>query len=134
MGLERGWTAKIIVRYILLQIPMLILVSLVAIIAVDFFKMQHWGAIVFIAVWILKDSLMFFLVWPSYDWEKRKVEKSIIGEQATVQEILKPTGYVRYKGELWKAQIEPPDSRVKKRETVRIIAIESGMLLKVVKV
>lgn len=134
MSLERGWTAKIIIRYILLQIPMLILVSLVAIIAVDYFKLRYWVAIVFIAGWILKDSLMFLLVWPSYDWEKLKLEKSIIGERATVHDILNPSGYVRFKGEFWKARIEPPDIQVKKGETVRIIAIESGMLLKVVKV
>lgn len=48
---------------------------------------------------------MFFKVWPSYVLYENGPMIGLIGLEAKVMDSLDPVGYVRVKGELWKAEL-----------------------------
>ena len=94
----------IYLRYVLLNIPELAAVVLILII------IEHWAVLPFwlfwgiIGFWIIKDALLFPFVWRAYDWNRSEQTGSMTGEHGVVRERLAPSGYVRIRGELWRAE------------------------------
>ena len=94
----------IYLRYVLLNIPELAAVVLILII------IEHWAVLPFwlfwgiIGFWIVKDALLFPFVWRAYDWNRSEQTGSMTGEHGVVRERLAPSGYVRIRGELWRAE------------------------------
>lgn len=105
---KRSWSGRVVLRYALLQVP-----GIVAAVGV-IFLLRRW--IVFpdayawlaLGLWVVKDVLLFPLVWHAYDWDDPGQTGSMIGKRGRVTRKLAPSGYVQIGGELWHAEAAEP--------------------------
>jgi len=117
---EAGWTVRVLVRYILLQIPGTALLTLILIQIHKWFDLPLWSIYGLIAVSVVKDVILFPLVWRAYDWSSQKEVNPMVGRQGIVRERLAPSGYIRIHGELWKAELKNGNPPIEKGEAVRV--------------
>ncbi len=119
-GLSEEAKRRIVLRYALYQIPD------IAILALVLFVIHHWGyrslwlSIGITSLWIVKYVVAFTFVWSAYDKPRPGDVKSLIGTEGIAEESLGPSGYIRVRGELWRAEVIDETVRVEKGETVLI--------------
>lgn len=92
-------------RYGLLQLPAQALVVLILLVVrrwVDLPSWLFWG---FIVCWVLKDVILFPFVWRAYDWDRSGRAHAMEGQRGEAVQPLAPFGYVRVRGELWRAEV-----------------------------
>jgi len=102
---KKKWSSRVLIRYWLLQLPALALLVLILIFAqrwVDLPAWIFWGALV---IWVVKDAVLYPFVWRAYDWDRSEGSNSMVGAKGIAKEPLAPSGYVRARGELWKAEL-----------------------------
>ncbi len=116
---ERGWTARIVVRYALLQMPAVALLVSILILLRRWVDLPPWFVGGLIALWVAKDVALFPFVWRSYDQEGGYTSP-MVGAQGIVEERLAPSGYVRVHGELWQAEVVRGSSPIDRGQPVRI--------------
>ena len=63
-----------------------------------------WFIVLMVAVWLVKDVILFPFVWKSYDWERPGISRTMTGSTGVVKKSLTPQGLVQIDGELWKAE------------------------------
>jgi membrane-bound ClpP family serine protease len=122
------WTFRIIVRYVILQLAGLLAVALILYVINIFIEIEQWISIGIIIVWVIKDIILFPLVWRSYDWDRNKSEDSMIGAEGVATEPIAPTGYIMVRGELWKAQNMKKDKTIERGQKVLVHDV-NGLLL-----
>jgi len=84
-------------------------------------KLPAWFIWGLVALWIAKDAILFPFVWRSYDWSHPSDEfNSLIGTEGTAMEPLTPSGYIKIRGELWKAVVANENAPVEKGEAIRV--------------
>jgi membrane protein implicated in regulation of membrane protease activity len=98
------WTRKILLRYALLQLPSQALVVLALVVVQSWVDLPPWFFWTCIACWVLKDVILFPFVWRAYDWDRTANAHSMVGLRGTAVDQLAPAGYVRVRGELWRAE------------------------------
>jgi membrane protein implicated in regulation of membrane protease activity len=111
---------RIIIRYILLQIPALVLLVVLIILAKRWIDLPSWFIWGLIGLWIAKDVALFPVTWPAYDQDHARPESSMIGAIGIAEEKLNPSGYIRVGGELWKAEAVGNAQPIERGEGVRI--------------
>ena len=114
----------IYIRYILLNLPGLAAVILILIIVQHWVVLPVWLFWSVIGFWIVKDAVLFPLVWRAYDWEKTGQFRSMLGERAIARERLAPQGYVQIHGELWRAEKIGDGPPIEIGQTVKIVKME----------
>jgi len=124
---KHRWSRQALLKYTALQVPGAILL----IAALFYFQERlgiSLGAIVLIVVlWVAKDVFLFPFVWRAY--ESRHEEDPLIGAKAVARERLNPKGYVRVRGELWRASLQDASPPVEEGETVLVTGREGLTLL-----
>ena len=118
-------------NYALLQLPALALVVMLLVILRHWIPVSPWLFWGIIVAWMATDVVLFPFVWRSYDPDLQARSEAIIGEVGVTQERLDPTGYIRVRGVLWRAEvagggssIEPGKNvRVKKRRGLTLIVV-----------
>jgi membrane protein implicated in regulation of membrane protease activity len=115
--MKRRWTSRAARRYALFQLPGLALVVLVLILIGRWSDLPAWVFWVVIVLWVLKDLAAFPFVWTAYD--PHDGGNPLVGARGVARERLAPSGYVRIRGELWKAQATG-DRAIECGETVRV--------------
>jgi membrane protein implicated in regulation of membrane protease activity len=98
------WTPKILLRYALLQLPSQALVVLALVVVRRWLDLPPWFFWTCIACWLLKDVILFPLVWRAYDWDRAARTDTMAGLRGMAVEQIAPAGYVRVRGELWRAE------------------------------
>ena len=132
MGLKlRKIPRPIYLRYILLNIPGLVAVILILIIIRHWVDLPAWLFWSIIGFWIIKDVVLFPVVWRAYDWERPGRSRSMIGERGVARDRLAPSGYVRVRGELWRAEKIGEGPPIEEGQPVRVKKID-GLTLFVV--
>lgn len=126
---KRRWPFRILVRYALFQLPALVLLVLILIMVRRWVDLPNWLEWGLIAAWVVKDAVLFPLVWPSYERSQREDVNSIAGERGIAEERLAPAGYVRVHGELWQAKVMGGGYAIDRGEGVRVQAIRGLTLL-----
>lgn len=126
---EAGWTARVLVRYILLQVPGTALLVLVLIQFRNWFDLPAWSVWGLIAISVAKDVILFPFVWRAYDWDRQKEVHSMVGRQGIVKDRLAPSGYIQIRGELWKAKVVEGSPPIEKGEVVRVEEMQGLTLL-----
>jgi len=81
-----------------------------------------------LALWIVKDIVLFPRVWKAYAFADNRPVKELLDLEATVAYSLDPVGYVRARGELWRAEIKDPRRPAKRGDRVRVVDVR-GMTL-----
>jgi len=124
------WSAKVVIRYALFQIPGLAGFIVILLLVQRWVNLPSWLFWGFIALWLIKDAVLFPFVWRAYDRDRSKELQTIVGGEGIVEERLAPTGYIRVHGELWQAEGVGADVSIERGETVRIRGIK-GLRLQV---
>ena len=126
----RPWSARVVVKYVLLQIPAAALLVMIVILVRTWYDYPPWMGWAIVALWIVKDAVLFPLVWRSYDSGVPDDAMGMVGKQGIAEESLSPRGYVRVRGELWQAEVARGAPPIAKGEPVRVREIR-GLTLKV---
>ncbi len=126
--INRAWSTRVMVRYLLFQVPAAVLFVLALILAqrwVDISERLFWGLI---TLWVLKDIIMYPLVWRAYDPKGSNGANSMLGAQGVAENRLAPSGYIRVQGELWKTEVMGGGPPIERGTNVRVREV-SGLIL-----
>lgn len=115
-------------RYLLFQIPGWIITAAVL------FSLWHWQFIpAWLAVigffgWVLKDLLLYPFLRRAYETDAKSGSAALVGARGIAEQDLAPQGYIRVRGELWRAVASPPHRVVSAGTEVEIVSAD-GMQL-----
>lgn len=126
---KKKWSSRILLRYWLLQLPALALLVLILVYAqrwVDLPAWIFWGSL---AIWVVKDAVLYPFVWRAYDWDRSKDSNSMVGAKGIAKELLAPSGYVQVRGELWQAELAEGVQSVEEGELVLVQEVRGLTLI-----
>ena len=118
--IQTGWSKRAVIRYALIQLPGIALAGIVLILLATFMQLSWWVACLGFALWVGKDILLFFVLWPAYDDQAQDVY-SCIGKTAIARTSLDPRGSVRMQGQIWKAEIHPDSQPIESGTQVEVV-------------
>ena len=124
-----GSTSRTIVRYALFQIPVLILLSLGLAAAVRWWNLPILAAYGLVALWIVKDIVMYPFVRVAYESGGTSGVDGIHGALGVVTQPLVPSGYVRLGSERWKAELAGGSGAVLVGSEIRVVEIRGLTLV-----
>ncbi len=110
-------------KYILFQLPELAVVSVLAIGARSWVGLADWAAAGIIALWVIKDVVMFPFVRVAYQPSSGGGAASMVGKRGVAQDALRPSGYVRISAELWRAELPQGAAPVAAGDRVRVVGV-----------
>lgn len=122
------FSSKVIVKYALIHVAELVAVVCALLLARHFLGIAMWLFATILALWILKDAVLFPRVWRAYAVHDNRPTSKLVGLEATVLRSLDPVGYVRVVGELWRAEIKDPSHPASRGDKTRVVDIR-GMTL-----
>lgn len=117
-------------RYLLFQIPGWIVAAIVLFPLWRWRLLPEWLLLAGFSLWVLKDFLMYPLLRTAYEKRGKSGSKELIGKTGVTAGDLAPEGFVRVRGELWRAVANPAGTTIPAGTTVEILAAE-GMTLSV---
>ena len=120
--------SKLILKYTLLHLAELALLVAALSVAREWLSLPTWITVAVPVLWVLKDGVLFPKVWRAYACEDSSPMKLLVGLEAIVLDSLDPAGYVRVRGELWKARVRTSRDAAKRGDRTRVVDIE-GMTL-----
>jgi len=126
---DRRWSARVVVRYALLQVPALALLVVLLIVVQRWVDLPAWFTWGLVALWVAKDAVLFPFTWRAYDWHRSGDANSMVGARGITEEQLAPSGYIRVHGELWKAEVMGDGPSIDRGEAVRVRGIRGLTLL-----
>ena len=111
------------IKYLLFQIPGWIIAAAVLAVLVHWESLPRWLAVLCFLGWLLKDLVV-------YPFFRRAYEPAVtgsarlVGSKGIAEGDLTPTGYIRVRGELWRAVVRPAGQVVKSGTEVEIVSAE----------
>lgn len=120
---KHGWSFRIFVRYMLFQVPGVVLLYLLLILARPVVTLPTWFIWSLVAFWVIKDLILFPAVWRAYDQERRDDASSMVGSRGIAEDRLDRSGYIRVRGELWKVEVMGNSPSIGKGEKVTVRGI-----------
>jgi membrane protein implicated in regulation of membrane protease activity len=126
---KHSWSFRIFVRYMLFQVPGVILLYLLLILARQVVVLPTWFIWSLVAFWVIKDLMLFPAVWPAYDQPWRDDSSSMVGSRGITEDRLDRSGYIRVHGELWNAEVMGNNPSIGKGERVTVRGIRGLTLL-----
>jgi membrane-bound ClpP family serine protease len=125
----RDIPARVFMKYTLLQIPGLVIISSILYFLYTSFSYSFYINIIVLLLWILKDMVMFPFIWSAYDSRKDETVHSMIGKVGTTRDDLDPSGYIIIGLERWRARITPGSEQIPAGEMVLVDDIEGLTLI-----
>jgi len=119
---------KTFFRYLRFQIPQWFVLALFLWLLVDRAAVPVWASEAFFVFWVVKDFAIYPWVRRGYETNVKTGTDELVGAKGVAQEPLNPEGYVKIKGELWKARAEPPDRIITPQTAVKVRSA-AGMTL-----
>lgn len=119
---------SIVLRYSLFQIPSAVLLAVVLVVLhrrLDLSPWIGWGIFLF---WIVKDAVLFPLVWRSYQGDDGGA-CSMAGLSGTARTGLSRRGKVEVRGEIWHAEVAEDHPPVTAGSAIRVISARGLTLL-----
>ena len=117
---QHGWSARVVVRYGLLQLPGLALLVLFLVLARRWFDIPSWVVWGFLALWVVKDVILFPFVWRAYDRDQPRDKNPLLGAHGIARDRLAPSGYILVHGELWQAEVTEGSPPIEKGKGVLV--------------
>lgn len=115
-------------KYLLFQVPGWVLAAIILSALRYWIGIPGWVALGLFSLWVLKDLAMYPLLRTAYESNIKTGVSKLVGAKGLAEEELAPSGYVRVRGELWRAEIDPNDAPIPVGHPVRVTAAE-GMTL-----
>jgi len=124
-------TPRVVLRYILLQVPGVLGVSLALLALRLWLELSWWWVGGGLLVWVIKDAVLFPFVWPSYAEQGGSAEDrySLVGQQGVVAVRLEPGGMVRLRGERWQARLVEENTSLEVGAPMEVVQVEGLTLL-----
>ncbi len=88
-----------------------------------------WVASGVLVVWVIKDYALFPFLRSAYELDHRLPIERLIGERGHATDQLSPTGYVRVRGELWRARTSGQDTGISRGDPVEVTGVDGTTLL-----
>ena len=107
-------------RYIVLQVPGVIVAVVVAALLWMGSVVTGWVAVAACVAWLVKDVVLYPFVKSSYETSVPSGADRLVGERGTATTVFNPEGCVRIRGELWSARLED-DGRLEPGATVVVV-------------
>ncbi len=127
--MKKSWSSRIIVKYVLLQLPGLAVLLVLLVLVKRWIYLPSWFIWGLIGLWIAKDMALFPLTWRAYDQDRARAGSSMVGARGIAEEPLNPSGYIRVRGELWQAEVVGGAPPIERGEGVRIHGVRGLTLL-----
>jgi membrane protein implicated in regulation of membrane protease activity len=108
-------------RYLLFQIPGWIITAAVLGSLWHWQFIPKWLAVVGFLGWLLKDLLLYPFLRLAYETDIKTGSAALVGARGIAEQDLAPHGYIRVRGELWRAVASPPDRVVSAGTEVEIV-------------
>ena len=128
-GAKVNSSQRTVAKYILFQLPELTVVCALAIAARSWVGLPDWAAAGIIALWVVKDAVMFPFVRIAYQPGSRGGAASLVGARGTAQDTLSPSGYVRISAELWRAELARGAPPVEPGDRIRVLGVRGLTLV-----
>ena len=126
---KRLWSARVLGKYWALQIPGTVLLIVILHLLQDRLGLSTWLLWGIVGFWVAKDVALYPVVWRSYDAGYPATQHSLDGARGVATERLDPSGYVRVRGELWRAELARGARPVDKDEPVQVRAMRGLTLI-----
>ena len=126
---RKGWSARVVLRYALLQIPFTALVIAVLILVRKWVDLPLWFICVLVAFLIIKDIAMFPLVWRAYDPDDPALTNTMQGARGIALNDLHPSGYVEIGAERWQAEVLEGRPPIRRGQRIRVHGLRGLTLL-----
>jgi membrane protein implicated in regulation of membrane protease activity len=102
----RGWPdAGTLFKYALAQIPDIVIFVAAVLALQRWLDLSTWLVTLLIAVWVLKDILLFPWLRRSFEEGRPEDAQPMIGARGVAKDRLDPDGYIWVRGELWRAEL-----------------------------
>lgn len=125
----KGWSARVVLRYALLQIPFTALVIAVLLLVRKWVDLPIWFICGLVAFLVIKDIAMFPLVWRAYDPDDPALTNTMEGARGIALNDLHPSGYVEIGAERWQAEVIEGGPPIRRGQRVRVHGIRGLTLL-----
>ena len=124
-----AWNKTTRLRSAVFQIPGIVLVGFVLWGLHAWLGVSGRTAWALFVLWLAKDALMFFYVWPAYQVGEGDGWYSLIGLRGEVRRPLRPEGYIRIRGVLWKARTEDETTEILPGTLVDVVGRDGIQLI-----
>jgi membrane protein implicated in regulation of membrane protease activity len=113
----RNRSPSVLRRYLALQVPGWLIVILVLIAINHWLGVPAWVAVGVFALWVIKDFALYPFLKEAYRSDAPTGAERLVGERGVAVQAFAEDGYVKVRGELWRARSEagreiPEGSRV----------------------
>ena len=116
-------------RYALYQIPGLLVAAAAIGLLYRWTSLPGWVAVSLVLIWILKDAALYPWLRPAYESAPGSVIERLVGLPGIAVEPLAPSGYVRVRGELWRAESVASDVEIKPGQIIVVHAVRGTILV-----
>ncbi len=116
-------------RYWKFQIPGWILAGLVLVGLYRADVLEGPLCLLLFMLWVMKDLVLFPLLWRSYRPERAQGRRAMLGQRAVLETSAAPHGRARYRGELWQARVPEGAPHLPAGVPVRITALDGLVLI-----
>ncbi len=122
--------SKVVLKYVVLHLAELAVLVGGLIVLEQLVDVATWLLVATPIVWALKDVALFPKVWRAYAPSDSDDPMSrLMGLEAVVMFDLDPVGYVRVRGEVWKAELRGERGSAQRGETTRVVEARRMMLI-----
>jgi membrane protein implicated in regulation of membrane protease activity len=111
------------IKYLLFQIPGWIITAIVLLMLLHWEFIPKWLAVLCFVAWLLKDLLLYPFLRRAYEPGVTGSAR-LVGSRGVAEGDLAPTGYVRVRGELWRAVVSPADVVVPSGTEVEVVSAD----------
>jgi membrane protein implicated in regulation of membrane protease activity len=129
----RGLRMTTLTRYVLLQIPGWAVAAGVLYLVWPATGLAVWLGVATFAGWVLKDFILFPLVRIGYEPGAKTGVEQLVGMCGVVSRSVDPHGWVRLRGERWRATLAPGEAAAPAGATVKVTRV-TGLTLVVARV
>ncbi len=116
-------------RYVLYQIPGWILAMFGAVLLHQVENFPMWACLGLVVGWAVKDALLYPFLRDAYETDSLTAIERLIGLNGVAVESLNPNGYIRVRGELWRAEPSPDTAVIGSGHVVRVDAVRGTILI-----
>ena len=111
-------------RYLLFQIPEWIITAVIAVALWRWQIIPLWLSVTGFVAWVGKDLALYRYVRLAFERDHRVGAALLIGHKGITSGKLAPNGYVRVRGELWRAVAHPDEVEIETGTPVEILSAE----------
>lgn len=111
-------------RYVLFQVPGWAVTAVLCGLATRWPGLSPVTAFLLFSAWVAKDMLLYPWLRHGYVPGPGDSHRSLVGATGVAEQPLAPTGWVRVRGELWRARVRPEGAPLAKGAGVRVVDVD----------